>query len=194
MILEYLVKRSPRERLAWGLAAILVVLMVCYLAGVGPALEALQGIKEDIRTTNSSLELQHRQLQLLRAETQASYKVLEGLKGVPCPWVTTDKADALLQRWQKEAEDLGLTVRSVIRERQTDLRAKDAGAQVSALFVRFDLHGPYASIMTMLGRLNGGQVAVGIEDLVLKGLDEEPYDVDASLLVRLPVVEGESHA
>lgn len=193
MILEYLVKRSPRERLAWGLAALLVVLLVCYMAGVGPALQSLDGMREDIQTTHSSLELQQRQLRVLQAETEASHKTLEQLKGVPCPWVTADKADAFLQQWQKEAEDLGLTVRSVIRERQAGLGPKDA-AQVSTLLVRMEVHGSYASVMTLLGRLGSGQAAVGIEDMVIKGLDEEPYDVEVSLLVRLPVVEGDSHA
>ena len=194
MILEYLVKRSPRERLAWGLTALLVVLLVSYLAGIGPALRSLDGIRQDVRTTHSSLELQQRQLRVLQAETEAGHKTLERLKDIPCPWVTADKADALLQQWQKEAEDLGLTVRSVIRERQAGFGPKDAAVQVSTLLVRMNVHGPYASVMTLLAHLGGGQTAVGIEDMVIKGLDEEPYDVEVSLLVRLPVVEGESHA
>ena len=193
MILELLVKRSARERTAWGMVAILSVVGLCYVAGIAPALESLDGIRRDVATTQSGLELQQRQLTLLRAETNACNRTLKKLEGIPCPWVAVDQADAILQQWQKDAEGFGLRVRSVIRERQTAMRLK-GDAPVSLLVVKLEFHGPYANVMKMLTRLKEGPTAVGLEEIIIKGLDEAPYEVDVELLVRLPVVEGQSHA
>ncbi len=193
-MLEYLVRRSPRERWTWGIAALAVVALACYMAGVAPPLESLEGIEEDLATTETGLELQQRQLQILKAETTACEKVLADLKDVPCPWVPAAEADAHLQRWQREAAELGLTVRSVIRERQSDLRLGGEKAPVSILVVRLELHGPYAAVMAMLQRLGQGDAVTGLEELTLKGLDEPPYDVELVVLVRLAVGEGDSHA
>ena len=143
--------------------------------------------------SQSGLELQQRQLTVLRAETNACNRTLKTLEGIPCPWVAVDQADAVVQQWQKDAESLGLKVRSVVRERQTPMRLKGT-TSVSLLVVKLEFHGSYANVMKMLARLEEGPTAVGLEEIVLKGLDETPYDVQVELLVRLPVVEGQSHA
>ncbi len=194
MILEYLAKRTGRERTAWGLTAILLVVVLCYLTGVAPALESYEGAQEDLSTTESSLALQRRQLTALRAETVRCHRILDRLKDVPCPWVPAAKADALLRQWQKEAEDLGLSVHSVIRERQVDMRLQEAAAPVSMLIVQLELHGPYDAVMKLVEKLGEGPVAVGLEEVLIKGFDAEPYDVEVALLVRLPVFEGETDA
>lgn len=192
MITERLLKRTPRER--WVLAAVLLSLvgLACYLSAVAPSLQALAGAKSDLDTIQTSLELQQRQLNWLRAETEASKKALDQLKDVPCPWVPAAKADAVLQNLQKQASDLGLTVRSIVRERMTPMRMKDA--PVSMLYVRLELSGPHAGIMEMLRRLSKGSLAVGLEELSLSGSDDPPYDVLVIVLIRMPVLEGGSHA
>jgi len=188
-----LVKRSARERTVWGMVAILSVVGLCYLAGLAPAMESLDGIQKDLAMSQSGLELQQRQLTVLRAETNACNRTLKTLEGIPCPWVAVDQADAVVQQWQKDAEGFGLRVRSVVRERQTPMRLKGT-TSVSLLVVKLEFHGSYANVMKMLARLEEGPTAVGLEEIVLKGLDEAPYDVQVELLVRLPVVEGQSHA
>lgn len=194
MILDYLAKRTSRERAAWGVSALLVVGLVCYLTGVGPALEAYEGVHEDLATTESALALQRRQLTLLRADTVRCNQTLERLKEIPCPWVPTSEADALLQQWQKDAEEIGLSVQSVIRERQVAMRLAGFDTPVSLLVVQLELYGPYEAVMEMLGKLGEGNVAVGMEEITVKGFDTSPYDVEMSLLVRLPVFEGENDA
>ncbi|HUU09431.1 MAG TPA: type II secretion system protein GspM [Phycisphaerae bacterium] len=191
MLVEFLVKRPVRERYALGGIVVVLVAVGCYTAGIQPALSAMARHEDDLQTTEKVLGLQQRQLNLLRAETKASQKTLDDLKDLPCPWVPTEQADMVLQGFQKEAADLGLSVRSVVRESVTGIQLKDAPRQVSVLLVRLELHGPYASVMEMFRRLSKGALAVGLEELSVKGSDEPPYDVDVVLRVRMPVVEGE---
>jgi len=192
MITERLLKRSPRER--WVLTGVLLVLVVlgCYLSAIAPSLQTLGGARNDLDTVQTSLELQQRQLNWLRAETDASKKTLAQLQDIPCPWVPTAKADTVIQGLQRQAGDLGLTVRSIVRERLTGMKLKDA--PVSMLYVRLELSGPHASVMEMLRRLSKGSLAVGLEELSISGSDEPPYDVLVMLLVRIPVLEGGGHA
>jgi hypothetical protein len=92
---------------------------------------------------------------------------------------------------QKEAAVLGLSVKSVVRERSTvGLKLKDPKVPVSVLMVRFDVGGPYGSVVELFRRLNKRSIAVGIEDLSIRGLDEPPFEVEASMLLRIPVAEG----
>jgi hypothetical protein len=194
VILEYMVKRPPRER--WALAATIVVLgfVACYTAAIGPSLETLDGTRTDLRTTETGLVLQQRQLDLLRAKTKAAHRTLADLRNVPCPWVPADKADGILQELQAEAAGLGLSVSSTIRERVAKMTLKDSPARVSVLMVRLELSGQYASVMELLRRLDKRSIAIGLQDLIVKGNLEPPYNVQVTLLVRLPIVEGEKRA
>ncbi len=193
MLVEFLVKRAVRERYALGATVIVLAIVGCYTVEIRPAMDAAEGHEGDLRTTEKVLMLQQRQLNLLHAETKASQKTLDQLKDLPCPWVQADKADVVLQELQKEAENLGLSVRSVVRESLTVMRLKDAPRPVLRLLVRLELDGPYASVMEMFRRLSKGDLAVGVEELSLKGNDEPPFDVEVILRVRIPVVEGDDH-
>lgn len=193
MLVELLVKRTVRERCALGATVIVLAIVGCYTAGIRPAVEAAKGHEEDLNTTKNVLALQQRQLSLLQAETKASQRTLDQLKDLPCPWVQADKADVVLQGLQKEAENLGLSVRSVVRESVTGIRLKDTLRPVSQLLVRLELDGPYASVMEMFRRLSKGDLAIGLEELSLKGNDGPPFDVTVMLRVRMPIVEGEDH-
>lgn len=190
MLVEFLVKRPVRERYALGGIVAVLVAVGCYTAGIRPALSEMARYEDDLQTTQKVLALQQRQLNLLRAETKASQQTLDNLKDLPCPWVPAEQADVVLQGLQKEAADLGLSVLAVVRESVTGMRLKDAPQEVSVLLVRLELHGPYASVMEMFRRLSKGALAVGLEELSVKGSDEPPYDVDVVLRVRMPVVEG----
>jgi len=193
MLLDLLVKRAARERYALGMIVIIFAVVACYTAGISPALEAAQGHREDLGMTEKVLMLQQTQLNLLQAETKASQRTLDQLKDLPCPWVHADRADAVLQEIQKQAEDLGLSVRSLARESVTALRLEDAPRPVLQLLVRLELDGPYASIMEMFRNLSKGNLAIGLEELSLEGTDQPPFDVSVVLRVRLPIVEGNDH-
>lgn len=193
MLVEFLVKRAARERYALGAAIVVLAIVGCYTAGIRPAMDAAEGHEGDLRITEKVLVLQQRQLNLLQAETKASQKTLDRLKDLPCPWVQADKADVVLQELQKEAEALGLSVRSVVRESLTVMRLKDTPRPVLRLLVRLELDGPYASVMEMFRRLGKGDLAIGLEELSLKGNDEPPFDVAVVLRLRMPVVEGDDH-
>jgi len=193
MLLDLLVKRAARERYALGMIVIIFAVVACYTAGISPALEAAQGHQEDLGMTEKVLMLQQTQLNLLQAETKASQRTLDQLKDLPCPWVHADRADAVLQEIQKQAEDLGLSVRSLARESVTELRLKDAPRPVLQLLVRLELDGPYASVMEMFRNLSKGNLAIGLEELSLEGTDQPPFDVSVVLRVRLPIVEGNDH-
>jgi type II secretory pathway component PulM len=188
MIIDRLLKRSPRERWILTAAFLALVIVACYVAAVAPSLEALTGARNDLHTIQTNLELQQRQLNWLRAETAASKKALAKLQDVPCPWVPATKADAVIQEFQKQAADLGLSVRSVTRERVVTMKLKDA--PVALLFVRLEMSGSHASVMEILRRLSKGPLAIGLEELSIRGSDEPPYDVGVMVLVRLPVLEG----
>jgi Tfp pilus assembly protein PilO len=192
MITEHLLKRTRRER--WVLAGVLLALVVLagYLSAIAPSLRSLDGVRSDLQTVQSSLDLQKRQLDWLRNETESSKKTLAQLKDVPCPWVPASKADAVIQDLQKQAAELSLSVRSILRERTTGMKLKDA--PVALLFVRLEFTGPHASVMEMLRRLSKGSLAVGLEEISIKATDDHPYDVEVMLLVRLPVLEGANNA
>jgi len=193
MILEPLMKRTPRER--WTLAgmALVLVAVVCYLAAVAPALSSLDSQRQNLETTRSGLDLQQRQLSWLRAQTGAAHKTLADLKDVPCPWISADKADGVLQEFQDDAASLGLAVHSIIREA---VRPRLRGVQipVSEIVVRLELAGPYSSVVEMMRRMSKKGVAVGLEELFIEGSDQPPYDVAVRLVVRLPAAEGANHA
>ncbi|HUU90384.1 MAG TPA: type II secretion system protein GspM [Phycisphaerae bacterium] len=193
MLVEQLVKRTARERYALGMIVVVLAVVACYTAGISPALNAADGHKENLNTTEKVLLLQQTQLNLLRAETKVSQQTLDRLKDLPCPWVQADRADVVLQEIQKEAEGLGLSVHSVAREAVTGLRLKDAPRPVLQLLVRLELDGPYASVMEMFRRLSKGNLTIGLEELSLEGSDAPPHDVAVVLRVRLPVVEGDNH-
>jgi len=193
MLVELLAKRTARERYALGAIVIVLAVVACYTAGIGPAIEAADGYEQDLQTTEKVLLLQQTQLNLLRAETKASQKTLDRLKDLPCPWVQADRADLVLQEIQKEAQGLGLSVHSVARETVTGLRLEDPVQPVMQLLVRLELDGPYASVMEMFRHLSKGDLAIGLEELSLEGCDVPPYDVAVMLRVRLPVVEGDNH-
>ncbi len=193
MLVEFLVKRAVRERYALGATIVVFAIVGCYTAGIRPAMNAAEGHEGDLQTTEKVLILQQRQLNLLQAETKASQKTLDQLKDLPCPWVHADKADVVLQELQKEAETLGLSVRSVVRESLTGMRLKDVPRPVLRLLVCLEVDGPYASVMEMFRRLSKGDLAVGLEELALKGNDEPPFDVAVVLRLRMPVVEGDNH-
>jgi len=194
MILEYLLKRSRRDRLILAGAALAVILLAGYVVAVGPSLASLSGARSDLETVQAGLDLQRRQLDWLRTETEARQKTLAQLQDAPCPWISADKVDGVLEELQKAAADLGLTVRAVIREHSEPVRIKEGETQVALLAVRMELSGPYASVAELLRRLGKGPMAVGLQELSIKSADEPPYDVEVALVVRLPVVEGAKHA
>jgi hypothetical protein len=191
MIIDHLLKRSPRERWIMAGALLAMVILASYLSAVSPSLQALAAAQGDLQTIQTNLGLQQRQLDWLRGETTASKKTLAQLQDVPCPWVPVDKADAVLQDLQSQAANLGLTVRSVVRERVIRMKMKEA--PVAQLFVRLEMVGPHAGAMEMLRRLSKGPLSVGLEELSIRGSDEPPYDVDVMVLVRLPILEGTNH-
>ena len=193
MLVEFLVKRAARERYALGATIVVLAIVGCYTAGIRPAMDTAEMHEGNLQTTEKVLVLQQRQLNLLQAETKASQKTLDQLKDLPCPWVQADKADVVLQELQKEAEALGLSVRSVVRESLSGMRLKDAPRPVLRLLVRLELDGPYASVMEMFRRLGKGDLAVGLEELSLKGNDEPPFGVAVVLRLRMPVVERDDH-
>ncbi|KPJ76890.1 MAG: hypothetical protein AMK72_08295 [Planctomycetes bacterium SM23_25] len=193
MLVELLVKRTARERYALGAVVVVLAIMACYTAGISPAMDAAAAYQADLDTTEKVLLLQQTQLNLLQAETKASQRTIDQLKDLPCPWVEADRADVVLQEIQKQAEELGLSVRSVARESLTGLRLKEASRPVQQLLVRLELDGPYASVMEMFRRLSKGNLAIGLEELSIEGTDEPPFDVAVVLRVRLPVVEGDDH-
>lgn len=193
MLVEQLAKRTARERYALGMIAGVLAVVAFYTAGISPAIDAAEGHKQNLNTTEKVLLLQQTQLNLLRAKTQASQKMLDRLKDLPCPWVHADRANVVLQEIQKEAEGLGLSVHSVSRESVTELRLEDAPRPVLQLLVRLELDGPYASVMELFRRLSKGDLAIGLEELSLEGSNEPPCNVAVTLRVRLPVVEGDDH-
>ena len=194
MILEYMVKRPSRERWILSASVVALAIVACYTAAIGPSLDTLEGTNEDLRTTETGLALQVRQLNLLRAKTKAAHATLAELKNVPCPWIRAADADALLQEFQAEASGLGLSVTSTIRERVAKIRLTGSAEEVSVLTVRLELSGPPLSVMEMLRRLSRRSIAVGLQELVVKGSTDPPYDVAVTLLVRLPIMEGEKGA
>jgi len=190
MIIEQLIKRPARERRIMVFALLVVVGIVGYLSVVAPAVESLNGVESDLATTQSGLDFQERQLKSLRAETEASQKIVAEFKDMACPWIAAGKADSIMQEFQKEAASLGLTVKSMVRERAGGLKLKDPKVPVSALMVRLDVAGPYTGVVELLRRLNKRSIAVGVDDLSIRGLDEPPFEVDVSILMKIPVAEG----
>ena len=193
MLVEQLAKRTARERYALGMIVGVLAVTAFYTAGISPAIDAAEGHRESLNITEKVLLLQQTQLNLLRAKTKTSQKMLDTLKDLPCPWVHADQTDIVLQEIQKEAEGLGLSVHSVFRESVTELRLEDAPRPVLQLLVRLELDGPYASVMELFRRLSKGNLAIGLEELSLEGNDTPPHNVAVTLRVRLPFVERDDH-
>jgi len=193
MILEPLMKRTPRERWTLTAMALALVAVIGYLAAVAPSLNSLDGGRKDLETVRSGLDLQQRQLSWLRTQTESARKTLDELKDVPCPWISADKADGVLQEFQDDAASLGLEVHSMVREPASPARLRGVQMPVSQIVVRLELAGPYSSVLEMMRRMSKKGVAVGLEELCMEGADRPPYDVTVKLVVRLPVVEGANH-
>ena len=205
MILQYLVRRNRRERGLLGLTVLVLAVVACYVATIGPAREAVADHESQLVSARANLDLQQRQLTLLRADTATARRSLEELSGAAPPWVNARGADALLQEWQNLAAEVGLTLQSVTRESQAALRLDtgaapasavspgEADGHVSSVAVRLEVRGPYANVMALLDRLDDGTHAVGIEELDVRVGEEPPFDLAVILVVRLGLTDEEAH-
>ncbi|HET6440950.1 MAG TPA: type II secretion system protein GspM [Phycisphaerae bacterium] len=192
MIIQYLVRRNRRERWLLGLTVLVLSVVACYVATIGPAREAVADHESQLVSARANLDLQQRQLTLLRAETAGARRSLEELSGAAAPWVNARRADALLQEWQNLASEVGLTLQSVTRENQAALRLDIGAAHVSSVAVRLEVRGPYANVMALLDRLDDGTHAVGLEDLDVRVGEEPPFDLAVTLVVRLGLTNEEA--
>ena len=192
MIIQYLVRRNRRERGLLGLTVLVLAVVACYVATIGPAREAVADHESQLVSARANLDLQQRQLTLLRAETATARRSLEELSGAAPPWVNARGADALLQEWQNLAAEVGLTLQSVTRESQAALRLDTGAAHVSSVAVRLEVRGPYANVMALLDRLDDGTHAVGIEELDVRVGKEPPFDLAVTLVVRLGLTDEEA--
>ena len=192
MIIQYLVRRNRRERGLLGLTVLVLAVVACYVATIGPAREAVADHESQLVSARANLDLQQRQLTLLRAETATARRSLEELSGAAPPWVNARRADALLQEWQNLAAEVGLTLQSVTRENQAALRLDTGAARVSSVAVRLEVRGPYANVMALLDRLDDGTHAVGIEELDFRVGEEPPFDLAVMLVVRLGLTDEEA--
>jgi hypothetical protein len=175
-----------------GAVGLILAAVACYVAVIAPAREAVADHGQQLTSTQGNLGLQQRQLMLLRAETAAARKRLEELAGASPPWATPTEADALLQRWQRLAAEVGITLESVSREHQTPLVMDTGPASVSVLTVRLEARGPYANVMALVGRLKEGPEAIGLETLDVLVAEEPPFDLRMSLVVRLGISAEEA--
>ncbi len=192
MIIQYLVRRNQRERWLLGLTVLVLAFVACYVATIGPAREAVADHESLLVSARANLNLQQRQLMLLRAETATARRSLEELSGAAPPWVNARRADALLQEWQNLAAEVGLTLQSVTRESQAALRLDTGAARVSSVAVRLEVRGPYANVMALLDRLDDGTHAVGLEELDVRIGEEPPFDLAVTLVVRLGLTDEEA--
>jgi len=192
VIIQYLVRRNRRERGLLGLTVLVLAVVACYVATIGPAREAVADHESQLVSARANLDLQQRQLTLLRAETATARRSLEELSGAAPPWVNARGADALLQEWQNLAAEVGLTLQSVTRESQAALRLDTGAARVSSVAVRLEVRGPYANVMALLDRLDDGTHAVGIEELDVRVGKEPPFDLAVTLVVRLGLTDEEA--
>ena len=192
MIIQYLVRRNRRERGLLGLTVLVLAVVECYVATIGPAREAVADHESQLVSARANLDLQQRQLTLLRAETATARRSLEELSGAAPPWVNARRADALLQEWQNLAAEVGLTLQSVTRESQAALRLDTGAARVSSVAVRLEVRGPYANVMALLDRLDDGTHAVGLEELDFRVGEEPPFDLAVMLVVRLGLTDEEA--
>ena len=192
MIIQYLVRRNRRERWLLGLTVLALAVVACYVATIGPAREAVADHESQLVSARANLDLQQRQLTLLRAETAGARRSLEELSGAAAPWVNARRADALLQEWQNLAAEVGLTLQSVTRETQAALRLDIGAAHVSSVAVRLEVRGPYANVMALLDRLDDGTHAVGIEELDVRVGEKPPFDLAVTLVVRLGLTDEEA--
>jgi len=192
VILQYLVRRNRRERGLLGLTVLVLAVVACYVATIGPAREAVADHESQLVSARANLDLQQRQLTLLRAETATARRSLEELSGAAPPWVNARGADALLQEWQNLAAEVGLTLQSVTRESQAALRLDTGAARVSSVAVRLEVRGPYANVMALLDRLDDGTHAVGLEELDFRVGEEPPFDLAVTLVVRLGLTDEEA--
>jgi len=192
VIIQYLVRRNRRERGLLGLTVLVLAVVACYVATIGPAREAVADHESQLVSARANLDLQQRQLTLLRAETATARRSLEELSGAAPPWVNARRADALLQEWQNLAAEVGLTLQSVTRENQAALRLDTGAARVSSVAVRLEVRGPYANVMALLDRLDDGTHAVGIEELDFRVGEEPPFDLAVMLVVRLGLTDEEA--
>lgn len=192
MIIQYLVRRNQRERWLLGLTVLVLAFVACYVATIGPARETVADHESLLVSARANLNLQQRQLMLLRAETATARRSLEELSGAAPPWVNARRADALLQEWQNLAAEVGLTLQSVTRESQAALRLDTGAARVSSVAVRLEVRGPYANVMALLDRLDDGTHAVGLEELDVRIGEEPPFDLAVTLVVRLGLTDEEA--
>jgi hypothetical protein len=192
VILQYLVRRNRRERGLLGLTVLVLAVVACYVATIGPAREAVADHESQLVSARANLDLQQRQLTLLRAETATARRSLEELSGAAAPWVNARRADALLQEWQNLAAEVGLTLQSVTRESQAALRLDTGAARVSSVAVRLEVRGPYANVMALLDRLDDGTHAVGLEELDFRVGEKPPFDLAVTLVVRLGLTDEEA--
>ncbi|MCX5648130.1 MAG: type II secretion system protein GspM [Planctomycetota bacterium] len=192
MILQYLVRRNRRERGLLGLTVLVLAVVACYVATIGPAREAVADHESQLVSARANLDLQQRQLTLLRAETATARRSLEELSGAAPPWVNARRADALLQEWQNLAAEVGLTLQSVTRESQAALRLDTGAAHVFSVAVRLEVRGPYANVMALLDRLDDGTHAVGLEELDFRVGEKPPFDLAVILVVRLGLTDEEA--
>jgi type II secretory pathway component PulM len=192
VIIQYLVRRNRRERWLLGLTVLVLAVVACYVATIGPAREAVADHESQLVSARANLDLQQRQLTLLRAETATARRSLEELSGAAPPWVNARRADALLQEWQNLAAEVGLTLQSVTRESQAALRLDTGAARVSSVAVRLEVRGPYANVMALLDRLDDGTHAVGLEELDIRVGEEPPFDLAVILVVRLGLTDEEA--
>jgi len=192
VIIQYLVRRNRRERWLLGLTVLVLAVVACYVATISPAREAVADHESRLVSARANLNLQQRQLTLLRAETATARRSLEELSGAAPPWVNARRADALLQEWQNLAAEVGLTLQSVTRENQAALRLDIGAAHVSSVAVRLEVRGPYANVMALLDRLDDGTHAVGLEELDVRVGEEPPFDLAVTLVVRLGLIDEEA--
>jgi type II secretory pathway component PulM len=192
MIVRYLMRRTRRERWMLGAVGLGLAAVACYVAAVSPARRAVADHEQQLLSTEANLNLQQRQLTLLRAETAAARKSLDRLAGASPPWGTAAETDALLQKWQRAAEEVGLELESVSRERQTSVTGDTGPVSVTVVTVRLEVRGPYANVMALLGRLREGPQAVGLESLDIQVAETTPFDLRATLAIRLGVVGEET--
>jgi len=191
VIAERLIQRQPRERVLLGLTALAVVGVALYWAAYAPAQDVLAERQATLAERQANLNLQKQQMALLRSETAACRRTLDQLAGASEPWLRKDRADALLQQWQNLGAQLGVTVKAVARDRQAPAPAAAGQSGIEILIVRLEVQGPYGSIMAMLARLTEGTAAVGLEQMDLRVADQPPYDLDATILLRVAVVPEE---
>jgi D-serine deaminase-like pyridoxal phosphate-dependent protein len=192
VILRYLIRRNQRERWLLGAVGLVLAAVACYVGVIVPARRAVADHKQQLVSTEGNLGLQQRQLTLLRAETTAARKRLEELAGASPPWATPIEADALLQRWQRLAAEVGLTLESVSREHQALLLMDTGRASVSTLTVRLEACGPYANVMAFAGRLKEGPEVIGLEGLDIQVTEKPPFGLRMSLVVRLGISAEEA--